>query len=78
MKSKSYRLSERYLPKKYREYIGLGAEIAATLAVPLFVGYLFDQYFGTSPWLLLAGAFVGILLFFNSIFRIARKLNKKE
>ncbi len=71
-------MSENYFPKKYREYVGLGAEIAATLAIPLFTGYLIDLYFETSPWFILSGAFIGILLFFNSIFRIAKKLNSKD
>ncbi|MEQ9310339.1 MAG: AtpZ/AtpI family protein [Balneolaceae bacterium] len=73
-------MSTNYLPKKYREYLGLGVEIAATLIGPIFIGYILDAYLKSSPWGLLAGAFIGIILFFFSVFRIAKKLdnNKKR
>ncbi|MBO6524563.1 MAG: AtpZ/AtpI family protein [Balneolaceae bacterium] len=72
-------MSDNYLPKRYREYLGLGAEIAATLAIPIALGYIVDLYLESSPWGLLSGAVVGIAFFFFSIFRIAKKLdNNKE
>ncbi|MDZ7806553.1 MAG: AtpZ/AtpI family protein [Gracilimonas sp.] len=33
----------------------MGAEIAASLLVPIMVGYYLDEYFGTSPVILLIG-----------------------
>jgi F0F1-type ATP synthase assembly protein I len=43
-------------------YLGVAFELPATIIGGLAVGYLLDNYFGTSPWLLIgltAIAFVG-------------------
>ncbi|GAB5408686.1 MAG: hypothetical protein BalsKO_10510 [Balneolaceae bacterium] len=71
-------MSTNFLPKKYREYLGLGVEIAATLIIPIFIGYALDAYFNISPWGLLFGAFIGIIIFFFSVFRIAKKMDNKK
>ncbi len=63
---------------KYRQYLGLGAEIAATLAIPILLGYMLDIYLESSPWGLLIGAGLGIVFFFISIFRIAKKLDNNR
>ncbi|HBQ58279.1 MAG TPA: hypothetical protein DD671_01265, partial [Balneolaceae bacterium] len=50
-------MPQNFLPKKYRQYIGLGAEIAASLLVPILLGYLLDRHFQTSPIFILTGVF---------------------
>jgi F0F1-type ATP synthase assembly protein I len=35
-------------------YLGVAFELPATILGGLLVGYLLDDYFGTSPWLLIA------------------------
>lgn len=43
-------------------YVAVGFELPSTILGGLLVGYLLDNYFGTSPWLLIAisaVAFVG-------------------
>ncbi len=40
-------------------WMGAGIEFCGVIAVFTFFGYLLDSYFHTSPWLLLAGFFVG-------------------
>ncbi len=77
-KQQGSKLSSNFLPSKYREYLGLGVEIAAIIILPLIAGYLFDTYMGSSPWGLLVGAFIGIVFFFFSIFRIAKKLDNNS
>jgi len=57
------------------EYLGLGVEIAASIAIPLLLGYWADTAFDTFPWLTLAGVFIGILLFFVMIMQISSRLN---
>ncbi|MEL7834892.1 AtpZ/AtpI family protein [Fodinibius sp. Rm-B-1B1-1] len=64
-------------PTDYVEYISLGGEIAAALAVPIFLGYWLDTYFDTSPWLILVGCLVGIVNIFILIFQLSERLNKK-
>ena len=46
-------------------YLGVAFELPGTILGGLLVGYLLDNYFGTSPWLLItltALAFVGAFI----------------
>jgi F0F1-type ATP synthase assembly protein I len=46
-------------------YLGVAFELPGTILGGLVVGYLADQYFGSSPWLLIvftAAAFVGAFI----------------
>jgi F0F1-type ATP synthase assembly protein I len=40
-------------------YAGLGLTFAFTLLAFAGIGYWLDERFGTSPWLLIAGVFLG-------------------
>lgn len=71
-------MSKNPLPKKYSEYLGLGAEIAASLFIPIMVGYYLDEYFDTSPLLVLAGILLAIIIFGFTIVRISKKLSEDE
>jgi len=68
-------LRNEFLPRKYREYLGLGAEIAASLAIPMMFGYYIDKHFNSSPIGILLGVLLGIILFFLTILRITKRLN---
>lgn len=50
----------------------LGMEIA----VPALGGYWLDRQWGTSPWLLVVGAVLGIILFSVSVLRLSQDLGK--
>lgn len=41
--------------------LGLGTSLAATVLAGLGVGYWLDRRWGTEPWLLIAGAVLGLL-----------------
>jgi F0F1-type ATP synthase assembly protein I len=41
------------------------------------VGYFLDRWLDTSPWLLTAGAVVGMVALFVQIFRVVADLNKQ-
>jgi F0F1-type ATP synthase assembly protein I len=45
----------------YYRWLGFGFEFCGVVGFFCYVGYRLDGYFGTSPWLLLAGFFVGFL-----------------
>lgn len=66
------------LPKEYREYLGLGSEIALSLALPIILGIWIDKKFETSPIFLLVGVFLGLLFFLFLILRISKKLNSPK
>ena len=60
---------------KYMPYLSLGLEIAVGIALPVLIGYWLDEYFGLSPWLLLAGCIMGLINVFVIIFRLNKRLN---
>lgn len=51
-------------------YLGIGATFAAALAIFTYGGYRADKRFGTSPWLTLAGALIGLTVGFYNFFVI--------
>lgn len=62
----NYRLGNRVL-----------AELVGSLAGGVLIGWLLDRLFGTSPWLLLAFLFLGIIVAFRNIIRISTKRPKE-
>ncbi|CAN5121183.1 hypothetical protein BH23GEM4_BH23GEM4_05110 [soil metagenome] len=57
------------------EYAGVGLQFAIAILLFLFAGQWLDERFGTTPWLLIAGVFVGAAAGFYTIYR---KLVKKS
>ncbi len=53
-------------------YIGLGMQIAASMAVFAGGGYALDRGLGTTPWGILVGATLGMVGIFFLIVRVAR------
>ena len=67
------------LGEAYRQvgpYMGLGTELAASVAGMLLIGYFLDEHFNTSPWLLLTGAAIGTIGGFYNFFREVQKIGK--
>ena len=54
-------------------YLGLGVQIAASMALFAGLGYAIDRWLGTSPWGILAGAALGMVGIFVLIVRVARE-----
>jgi F0F1-type ATP synthase assembly protein I len=50
-------------------YLGAGFQFAAAILFFVFVGQWLDSRFGTGPWLLLVGVFVGAAAGFHSLYR---------
>jgi F0F1-type ATP synthase assembly protein I len=50
-------------------YVGLGFQIAVPLLVGVYLGRRLDAWLGTEPWLLLAGAIMGMAAGFLGFFR---------
>ncbi len=61
-----YRLGNRVL-----------AELIGGLVGGALIGWLLDRWFGTSPWLLLAFLFMGIVVAFRNIIRISTERPKE-
>ena len=62
----NYRLGSRVL-----------AELVGGIAGGALIGWVLDRLFGTSPWLLLALLFLGIIAAFRNIIRISTKRPKQ-
>ncbi len=59
-------------------YISLGMQLALTMVFFVAGGYFLDRWLGTEPWLLLAGAVLGMTSVFVHLFRLVAQLNKKS
>ena len=60
------------LPEEYSKYLGLGAEIAALLVVPIIGGFLIDNFFNTKPLGIIIGSIIGLIGFFVLVLRLAK------
>lgn len=59
-------------------YMGLGMQLALSMVFFVGGGYLLDRWLDTSPWLLVAGAVLGMVAVFVNLFRLVAELNKKH
>jgi len=55
--------------QKAAPYLSLGWTFALTVGLGTAAGWWTDRRFGTSPWLLLAGIFLGLVVAFVGFFR---------
>ena len=62
---------------KYAELMGLGIEIAASMALPLVVGIYLDHRFESSPWGVLIGTLVGMVSMSLKLYKVAVLSSKK-
>lgn len=51
--------------------------IVACVVIGVFSGKFLDDFFGTSPWLLLVLSLLGMVAAFRAIFSLARKNGEK-
>ena len=57
---------------------GLGLQFVVAILLFLFLGKWLDERFGTAPWLLIAGVFLGAGASFYSIYRRLMADQKRE
>ena len=50
-------------------YLGVAFELPGTIIAGILIGYFLDEYFATSPWLLLA---ITAIAFAGAFFRLVR------
>ena len=55
-------------------FLQISVTIIACIAVGIFLGWILDRFFGTSPWLLMICTFFGVGAAFKSIFDFAKKV----
>ena len=54
---------------KGAQFIGLGFEMVVPIVLFMYVGYRFDAWLGSRPWLFLLGALLGIAVGFYVMFK---------
>ena len=52
--------------------------IVASVMIGVFLGKFLDDFFGTSPWLLLIFSLLGMIAAFRAIFALAKKNGEKN
>ncbi len=55
------RVSSQQDMGKYLRYTGLGLQFLVMMALPMALGWWLDGLIGTRPWLMVAGAVLGIV-----------------
>ena len=61
--------------RKAGPFLTMGWSIAISVALGTFAGYWLDNKFGTTPWLLIVGALLGIAAGFVELVRTVKKLS---
>jgi F0F1-type ATP synthase assembly protein I len=59
-------------------YLGLGMELALPLVLFLYLGHRLDLWLDTEPWLMVAGALLGIVVGFWSVYRSLLKTTERR
>lgn len=59
-------------------YLGLGLQIALSMAFFVGVGYAVDRWLGSSPWGLLIGAVLGMVGVFALIIRLSNQASAQQ
>ena len=54
----------------------MSTELVAAVVVGSIIGFIFDTWFGTKPWLILTFFFVGVIAGVLNVVRSARNLQK--
>ncbi|MEE9550230.1 MAG: AtpZ/AtpI family protein [Candidatus Binatia bacterium] len=55
------------------KYVAIGLEFPSTIIGGLFLGYLIDLYFDTSPWFTMT---LALLAFVGAVFRLVKWLQR--
>ena len=57
--------------------LGMSWQLALAVIVPIIGGYLLDQHFGSSPWLVLSGLAVAVLATCGILWRTVQEANRR-
>ena len=57
-------------------YLGLGMQIALSMALFVVLGYAIDQWLGILPWGTIAGALIGMASIFYHLMRVLNEINR--
>ena len=55
----------------------LSTELVVTVAVGTIIGFILDNWFGTTPWLILIFFFVGVIAGIMNVIKSAKNMQKE-
>lgn len=61
--------------KDYAPYIGLGLQLAVTIGIMVYIGYILDKHFNTEPILIIVCSAIGI---FAALYNFIKTVMKSE
>lgn len=61
-----------------RLYGSLGIEMAASVLIGTFIGYLIDKWLGTLPWILIIGFVFGAAAGFRNLYRFISREDRDK
>ncbi len=56
----------------------LGTELVAAVAVGTIIGFIFDSWFGTKPWLIIIFFFLGAAAGMLNVIKAANRMQKED
>jgi ATP synthase protein I len=62
----------------YMRYTGIGLQFVIAMLLPVGLGYWLDGKFGTSPWLLVAGAVLGAVGAMVWVVRTVLRMERRD
>ena len=64
----------------HRSYLGIAfkmsTELVSAVVVGTIIGFILDNWFGTTPWLILLFFFLGVATGILNVIKSAKKMNK--
>ena len=76
------KISEKNLPNNnsksslFGTAFKMSTELVAAVIVGSIIGFIFDNWFGTTPWLILTFFFVGVVAGILNVIRSAKNMQK--
>lgn len=65
-------------PSRSMAYLIALGQVGLEMVVPIALGVIVDRWWGTTPWLMIAGVVAGLLLGFVHMIALLRRLDQAE
>ena len=74
--NKNKNIEKNQKTSNFGEAFKLSTELVAAVVVGTIIGFIFDNWFGTKPWLILIFFFVGVIAGIMNVIKSAKKMQK--
>lgn len=63
---------------KYMRYTGMGVQFVVMMGLPMALGWWIDGLAGTRPWVMVAGALLGIVAAMVGVIRTVARMERQD